>query len=234
MTTVKYDEKNIRPLTPAGIGIILHIGLHKLIFKKKLLNHEKEFPEILIFDVWRLCSLQRKMRVDAAALCTVTQLQSTLEKLQLSDTDNGVLLMERVTEILLSADYGTRGSNDNSDVFLLPNGESVIDTIRAEIAIIMLRLPPTQAEQITASLLECLDSESDLFMHALHRMGHLVKLTISNGVARGGDIFPVCMAFSSRIKKNMNAVCKIFETIGAIHSVASLRPLIESEVAKLL
>ena len=100
---------NLRPrLTDLGIKTILFVGLKQLLFSPKLLNSEHDFPETYLFDVWRLCSLQRKLRIDAAALCIVAQLRQMLTDFRLAETENGRLALERVVRIFLVMDYGTR------------------------------------------------------------------------------------------------------------------------------
>lgn len=235
MATATYEESNIRPLTLGGVGIVLYLGLHALLFRRKLLNHEKEFPEILVFDVWRICSLQRKMRIDAAALCTIARLNAALIELHLHDTDNGKLVMERVIQLFKSIEYGTRGLDDNSDVFLLPDSdESVFSRIKVELAAVML------PEHIASRLLECMDTGSAIFKNTLNRLANLVRLAIATG---GGGVVmheeepdsPLFAYFASRVKKNIRITCKIFETMRSIHAATtSVGPLIESEVAKLM
>ena len=253
MATAAYNESNIRPLAPGGVGIVLYIGLHVLLFRRKLLNHEKEFPEILIFDVWRICSLQRKMRIDAAALCTLSRLRAVLIELRLLDTADGKLVMERVVEIFKSIEYGTRGLDDNSDVFLMPDSdESVFNRIKVELAAL---LPQdhhhhdnnnnNNNNNIASRLLECMDTGSAIFRNTLNRLANLVKLAISSGGVvmmmvhdeEHEDYFQLfALFFASRVKKNIKAAFKIFETMRSIYTATPslMGPLIESEVAKLM
>jgi hypothetical protein len=79
-----------------------------LLFWVKLLHNEHDFPETFLFDVWRLCSLQRKMRVDALALCVIAGLKRLLTDSNLMETENGKLAFQRVNQIFLAVDYGTR------------------------------------------------------------------------------------------------------------------------------
>ena len=82
----------------------------RLIFPLKLLNHEQDFPETFLLDVWRMCSLQRKMRVDAAALAMVVSLKHALAEMQLAQTESGQSALRLVVHLFLSLDYGIRVS----------------------------------------------------------------------------------------------------------------------------
>ena len=231
MLTDGYDESNIKPVTPLGVSILLFVGLFRLVFSDNLLNHEQEFPEILIFDVWRICSLQRKMRIDAASLCTMDRLSSVLAELKLLDTIDGQRAVETVIRILKSIDYGTRGLDDNSAVFVLSGGGggvSVIDGIRAELEFLL----PTHAKKIVESLSECLDVQSDAFTKNLSTLANITQQVVSGGVDVKLDS-PFSTAFIERIIKNVMSIRKIVVAMRRMHLSVSLGPLIDGEVAKL-
>jgi hypothetical protein len=95
---------DLRPLSARGIGRVLYRGFEQLVFSSKdLLCNEHDFPETLLLDVWRLCSLQRKIRIDASAVCTLTTLHSLL-------TPGDNLTLKRVAQLFLSLKYGKRVS----------------------------------------------------------------------------------------------------------------------------
>jgi hypothetical protein len=228
MLVDKFDESQIKPLTPLGVGILLFIGLFRLVFSDNLLNHEQEFPEILIFDVWRICSLQRKMRIDAASLCTMDRLSSVLTELELLDTVNGQRAVETVIQILKSIDYGTRGLDDNSVVFVLPGGMTVIDKIKSELELLL----PTHTEKIVGSLLECLDVGSDAFTKDLSTLADLTQQVVSSGGVDVNLDSPFSMAFIERIIKNVMSIRKIVEAMRRMNLSVSIGPLIDAEVEK--
>ena len=120
----KFGMADLRPLTNASVEKVFHAGMSLLMSSRKMLNNEQDFPEVLLLDVWRLCSIQRKMRVDCAVLGTVGFLSKMLVDYNLSDTDNGKLLLERVVQLFLSIDYGSRVSavlrRDHDDSQLIP------------------------------------------------------------------------------------------------------------------
>jgi hypothetical protein len=113
-TSIEMDQSIIRdfkPLTALGVKKVLFVGLiYQLLLGLKLLHNEHDFPETYLFDVWRLCSLQRKLRIDASALCVIPGLRRWLNSVNLLETDNGRLALERVTKLFLSVDYGMRVS----------------------------------------------------------------------------------------------------------------------------
>ena len=108
--------RDLRPLNSLGMKEVFWTGLRQLLFGPKLLNNEHDLPETYLWDVWRLCSLQRKLRIDASALCWITGLTRELCARTLWDTDNGRLALELAARLFLSVDYGTRV---NFDSFLL-------------------------------------------------------------------------------------------------------------------
>ena len=230
MLTDGYEESNIKPVTPLGVSILLFVGLFRLVFSDNLLNHEQEFPEILIFDVWRICSLQRKMRIDAASLCTMDRLSSVLVELKLLDTIDGQRAAETVIRILKSIDYGTRGLDDNSAVFVISGGGgvSVIDGIKAELDFLL----PTHAKKIVESLSECLDVQSDAFTKNLSILANITQQVVSGGDDVNLDS-PFSTAFIERIIKNVMSIRKIVVAMQRMHLSVSLGPLIDGEVAKL-
>jgi hypothetical protein len=99
---------DLKPPSTLGARKVIFAGLMGLLFGVKLLHNEHDFPETLLFDVWRLCSLQRKMRVDALALCVIAGLKRLLTDSRQLETANGKLAIERVNRIFLAVDYGTR------------------------------------------------------------------------------------------------------------------------------
>lgn len=100
--------RDLKPLSTLGVRKVIFTGLMSLLFGVKLLHNEQDFPETFLFDVWRLCSLQRKMRIDALALCVIAGLKHLLTDSNLLETENGKLAFERVNQIFLAVDYGTR------------------------------------------------------------------------------------------------------------------------------
>ena len=112
-TSIEVDQsiiRDLKPLTSLGAKKVLFAGLVGMLLGLKLLHNEHDFPETYLFDVWRLCSLQRKLRIDASALCIIPGLRRWLVGVNLLETDNGRLALERVTKLFLSVDYGMRVS----------------------------------------------------------------------------------------------------------------------------
>lgn len=106
------DACYLRPrLTHMGVKKILFSGLEQLLFSKKLLNNEQDFPETYLLDVWRLCSLQRKLRIDAAFVYSSACLKRMLAEYNLATTDTGKLVVERVDQLFMSMEYGVRVSD---------------------------------------------------------------------------------------------------------------------------
>lgn len=144
-------------LVDISITKILIIGLSRLMFSEKLLSHEQDFPETYLLDVWRLCSLQRKIRIDAAAICVAMSLNSFLANTKLAETHEGnasKLATQQVVQRFLSIVYGTRvsgacgsfrllsqqtlscvrqGENDHVDAFTLP---SFTERIKADLSVL--------------------------------------------------------------------------------------------------
>jgi hypothetical protein len=109
--SVEQDQSmagDLKPLSTLGARKVIFTGLMSLLFGVKLLHNEQDFPETFLYDVWRLCSLQRKMRVDALALCVIAGLKRLLTDSNLMETENGKLAFQRVNQIFLAVDYGTR------------------------------------------------------------------------------------------------------------------------------
>jgi hypothetical protein len=122
-TRLRSDAIDLRPrLTFIGVKKVLFTGLMQLLMSKRLLNNEVDFPEIYLLDVWRLCSMQRKLRIDAAAICVAGYLRKKIleeeEYYRLDDDDDEtrrrrsgagkLLLLERVDQLFMSIDYGVR------------------------------------------------------------------------------------------------------------------------------
>ena len=127
-TRLRSDAVDLRPrLTFIGVKKVLFTGLMQLLMSKKerLLNNEVDFPEVYLLDVWRLCSMQRKLRVDAAAICVAGYLRRMLEEEYRLDGTSGAgkILLDRVDQLFMSMDYGVRVSGrscccDDGVVFL--------------------------------------------------------------------------------------------------------------------
>jgi hypothetical protein len=100
----------LTPLTTMGAVKVLYVGLDRLVFHSDdVLNNERDFPETFLLDVWRLCSLQRKIRVDVAAVCML----SNLRLLLLTEPEEARrLVLESVAQIFLELKYGVRGIDD--------------------------------------------------------------------------------------------------------------------------
>ncbi len=84
-TCWEKDSIVTKPLTSCSLQRVLYYGFRNIIFSEKFINNETDLPETLLFSVWRLCALQRKFRVDIAALCTLSQIQWMLVNLGLID-----------------------------------------------------------------------------------------------------------------------------------------------------
>jgi hypothetical protein len=91
--------EEVSPMSARAVTKILHKGLERLLFSETLLHNEHDFPETYLLDIWRLASLQRKFRVDAAALATVSYLKGMSNS-----------LLESVTQIFMTTKYGERVS----------------------------------------------------------------------------------------------------------------------------
>jgi hypothetical protein len=99
----------LRPITTTvGVVKLLYVGFDILMFGDDLLNNECDFPETLLLDVWRFCALQRKIRVDIAAVVVLIGLEKLLEgRPDAKDT------LGKVAAILLQVKYGVRGLHDD-------------------------------------------------------------------------------------------------------------------------
>ena len=82
-------------MSSRAVTKILHKGLEQLLFGETLLHNEHDYPETYLLDTWRLASLQRKFRVDAAALATVSYLKGISHGLS-----------ERVIPVFMTTKYG--------------------------------------------------------------------------------------------------------------------------------
>jgi hypothetical protein len=117
-TRLRSDAVDLRPrLAFIGVKKVLFTGLMQLLMSKRLLNNEVDFPEIYLLDVWRLCSMQRKLRVDAAAICVAGYLRRMLEEEYRLDGTSGAgkILLDRVDQLFMSMDYGVRVSGRSCD-----------------------------------------------------------------------------------------------------------------------
>lgn len=129
---------------------MLYYGFKYILFRSSVCNNERDFPETLLFDTWTLCSLQRKLRVDMAALCTASHVQALYENLGL----DGTSAVACVVQTFLSVAYGERvrrwcwliavvvsfdrrfvqGLDDQCMKLTLPNRKEVIEHINAELS----------------------------------------------------------------------------------------------------
>ncbi len=109
-TCCEKDVVPAGPLNPEDVIKVLYYGFGQLLFNRAFLNHEREFPETLLFDVWKLCSLQRKFRVDVAAVCTANHVQRLLVNLGLGESDCRAAAMKCVVDNFLAVSYGARVS----------------------------------------------------------------------------------------------------------------------------
>ena len=87
--------EEVTPMSSRAVTKILHKGLEQLLFGETLLHNEHDYPETYLLDTWRLASLQRKFRVDAAALATVSYLKGISHGLS-----------ERVIPVFMTTKYG--------------------------------------------------------------------------------------------------------------------------------
>ena len=118
-TRLRSDAVDLRPrLAFIGVKKVLFTGLMQLLMSKELLlNNEVDFPKVYLLDVWRLCSMQRKLRVDAAAICVAGYLRRMLEEEYRLDGTSGAgkILLDRVDQLFMSMDYGVRVSGRSCD-----------------------------------------------------------------------------------------------------------------------
>ena len=98
------------PLTPMSLTKVLYYGFKRILFSEAVYNNECDFPETLLFNTWTLCSLQRKFRVDVAALCTAMNVQWLLVTMGLETTDVRDMAFRCVMQNFLSVSYGERVS----------------------------------------------------------------------------------------------------------------------------
>jgi hypothetical protein len=98
-------------MSTENVRKVLYYGFRQLLlFSRTILNHEQEFPETLLFDVWKLCSLQRKFMVDIAAVCTANHVWWLLVNLGLGESDCRNAAMKCVVNNFLAVCYGARVS----------------------------------------------------------------------------------------------------------------------------
>ena len=107
-TCWEKDFITVGPISTEDVKKVLYYGFKQLLFNQAILNNEQEFPETLIFDVWKLCSLQRKFRVDIAAVCTANHVQWLLVNLGLGESDCRDAAMKCVINNFLAVTYGER------------------------------------------------------------------------------------------------------------------------------
>jgi hypothetical protein len=210
----------------------MHKGISSLLFSRTFLNNENDFPEILLLDVWRLCSLQRKIRVDAAAMRAMVRLKRVLGDLH--DTDIGRIVSERVAKTFLSVDYGVRGIEDNSPVLELTNGINVMDQLREELVAVL----PEQAGSIMDNLQLSVDANDSRIWQPMLVLSSMVECAIKTDTTFSDEPWAVltsieCDAIRQRLKKNIVVLRQIYRTAIAVHLEARLRGFIEDEVAKL-
>ncbi len=130
--------------------------------------------------------MQRKMRVDAAAVGAIGCLKRMLSEFKLTETDLGKLALERVDQVFMSMmEYGARvsrlfgggvcalvssnncvimiqGVDDNSDVFKLPDGVPVLEQIKTELDALFPK-DDKRVGLIVSSLQERLDINGSKF-----------------------------------------------------------------------
>ena len=104
----------LRQLTITGIVKVLYTGYNSLLFGAVCLNNEHDFPETLLLDVWRLCSLQRKFRVDVAAVAVLSKLN---QRLRFAEEGQKRAVLESVALIFMELSYGVRGMDDTEFTF---------------------------------------------------------------------------------------------------------------------
>jgi hypothetical protein len=99
----------LRPITTMVAVInVLFVGFDALVFGDALLCNECNFPETLLLDVWRLCALQRKIRVDLAAVMVLDGLDKLLVgRPEVEDT------LAKAAAVLMELKYGVRGLDDD-------------------------------------------------------------------------------------------------------------------------
>ena len=114
----------LRPLSAMGAVNVLYSGYDRLIFKS-IFNNEQDFPETLLLDVWRICSLQRKFRVDFAAVCMLSNLSMLMFHIEPAER---LSILECVSQIFLELAYGSRGLDDWEG---LTDDKSLLDRIKA-------------------------------------------------------------------------------------------------------
>jgi hypothetical protein len=115
----------LRPLSAMGSAKVLYSGYDRLVFKS-IHNNEHDFPETFLLDVWRLCSLQRKFRVDFAAVCMLSNLSILLFHCKPVER---LSILERVSQIFQKLAYDSRGLDDWE--LMLSGDEDLLDSIKA-------------------------------------------------------------------------------------------------------
>ena len=98
------------PLTPMSLTKVLYYGFKQILFSPMVNNNECDLPETLLFDTWALCSLQRKFRVDVAALCTAMHVQWLLGSFSLETSGIRDKAIQCVIRNFLAVSYGERVS----------------------------------------------------------------------------------------------------------------------------
>jgi hypothetical protein len=120
-------HSEIWPMTTTmGVVKVLYVGFDTLVFGAELLNNERDFPETLLLDVWRLCSLQRKIRVDVIALGMLFDASRLVAR-----WPDGQDTLRKTAKLLLELEYGVRGMND--DGLHCVGGKSFAERIKEEI-----------------------------------------------------------------------------------------------------
>jgi hypothetical protein len=89
---------------------VLYYGFKQILFSPMVNNNECDLPETLLFDTWALCSLQRKFRVDVAALCTAMHVQWLLGSFSLETSAIRDKAIQCVIRNFLAVSYGERVS----------------------------------------------------------------------------------------------------------------------------
>ena len=155
MASKTVAPSELRPLTTTmGIVKVLFTGFDFLVFGDRLQNNECDFPETLLLDVWRLCALQRKMRVDAVAVMLLCGLGEMLV-----DWPAKGVVFEKITKVLLELRYGGRGIDD--DCLVCKCGQGLAARIKKEI--VPMLEEEGHAVRFSELLNQCLDMRSEGF-----------------------------------------------------------------------
>jgi hypothetical protein len=214
------------PLTHMSLVKVLYYGFKQILFSPMVCNNECDLPETLLFDTWTLCSLQRKFRIDIAALCTAMNVQWLLVSLGLETSDVRDKAIKCVMRNFLAVRYGERGLDDGCVKLTLPGGEDVMERIRTEL---LFAISPVSTTILKSCLAGCDSPWEQKYKHTMLFVDESLRGHLVGGSRHWWAFVPDgCEAIVSRVKRNLRTVELIFNSHYISHQAPRLRPMVEA------